>query len=86
MPVEGAGPEWLPDDVLGAGWLGAGWLGAGWLGAGGLGAEVLGAGLTVPPFDLEPVLTLPPPPVLTYVGGVDRRAGLGAALWLGRAV
>ena len=81
MPVEGAGPEWLPDDVLGAGRLGAGVLGAGVLGAG-----VLGAGLTVPPCDLEPVLTLPPPSVLTYVGGVDRGAGLGAALWLGRAV
>ena len=79
MPVEGARPESLPDDVLGAGWLGAGWLGAGrlgagWLGAGWLGAGRLGAGLTVPP-----------PRLATYVGGVGRATGTGAAIWLGRA-
>ena len=51
-----------------------------------LARECLARELTVPPCDLEPVLTLPPPSVLTYVGGVDRGAGLGAALWLGRAV
>jgi len=74
VPVEGAEPE-LPDEVLGAESVGAGWLGVAWL----------GAGLTVPalpPPDLEPVLTLLPPRLATYVG-VDRGAGVGAATWLG---
>jgi len=63
--------------VLGAVWLGAGWLGAVWLGAVWPGAVWLGAGLTVPAL---------PPRLATYVGGVGRGAGDGAATCLGRAM
>lgn len=63
--------------MIGVGWLGVGWLGAAWL----------GAGLTaLPPSDPEPVVTLPPLRLATYVGGADRGAGFGAATWLGRAM